>query len=109
MGSALPSFQCDHTAITETPTEMTAIPSLQALRERDERLHEHMILKYGHLSKGRLSARDQEIVDTNRRALQRGIERIWAEQEAENARLRALSVPDVPRLAVIDRYARARR
>jgi hypothetical protein len=38
-----------------------AVPSLRELRERDERLHEHMILKFGHLSTGRLCARDQKI------------------------------------------------
>ena len=64
------------------------VPSLRELRERDERLHEHMILKFGHLSRGRLCARDREIVEARNQALQRHIEEIWAEQEQKNAELR---------------------
>lgn len=86
---------------------MPRTPSLRELRERDERLHRRTILKFGHLSKGRLSARDREIVEARRQALQHNIERIWAEQEAENARLRALvaTFADKPRLRVGKRYA----
>jgi hypothetical protein len=78
---------------------------MKELRERDERLHRQMILKFGHLSKGQLSARDQGIVDDNQRAAQRNVERIWAEQKAENAKLRALVGRFGQPLRIADRYA----
>lgn len=82
-----------------------SVSSLQEIRERDERLHRQMILKFGHLSRGRLSARDQEIVDDNRRAGQRHVERIWAEQEAENAKLHARMATSGQAPPIADRYA----
>jgi len=82
-----------------------SIPSLREIRERDERLHRRMILKFGHLSKGQLSARDREIVEDNQRALQRGVERIWAEQEARNAKLRKVDYSGIPPLCVAVQYA----
>ncbi len=81
-----------------------AVPSLQELRERDR--HEHMVLKFGHLSKGRLCARDREIVEARRQALQRHIEDIWAEQEQHNAALREF--PSGPPLRLAPRYAKGR-
>jgi hypothetical protein len=89
-----------------------SVPSLRELRERDERLHRRMILKFGHLSSGPFSVRDRDILEARREALQHNNERIWAEQEAENARLRALVATFGQPLRIADRYAagmRARR
>lgn len=48
------------------------------------------------------------ITETDIRTRQRVLEETWAEQEAENARLRAIDCSHIPRLRIANGYARGR-
>ena len=62
------------------------------------------ILKWAHLNR-RPTGRAREIIENQRRALQKHVEQIWAEQELRNA---ALPRAAGPPLEIAPRYAAAR-